>query len=102
MTAPYYKPLIAFPKTWTKGTNGQQNAEVMMITLKDSADLEKYRGKLAGKIILLDRTDTLKQSFTADAKRYTDEDLDKMAKAQPQQSQQQMDTAQRPALENNF
>ena len=22
MTAPYYKPMIAYPKTWTKGTKG--------------------------------------------------------------------------------
>src|SRR5688572_32847462 len=26
MTAPYYKPIIAFPKTWTKGTGGLRNA----------------------------------------------------------------------------
>ena len=96
MTAPYYKSFIAFPKTWTKGTNGLQNAEVILVTLKDSTDLLKYQGKLSGKIIIIDRTDTLKQSFNADARRYNEEDLDKMAKAQPQQprpQQQQPDTA---------
>jgi carboxypeptidase Q len=105
MTAPYYKPIIAFPKSWTKGTNGLQTAEIIIVTLKDSTDLEKYRGKLAGKIIMLDRTDTLKQSFTADAKRYTDEELDKMAKAEPQQPrgpQQPMDTAQRRRQREQF
>jgi hypothetical protein len=102
MTAPYYKPLIVFPKSWTKGTNGLQNGEIILVSLKDSTDLEKYRGKLAGKIILLDRTDTLKQSFTADAHRYTDEELDKMAKAQPPQSQQQTDTAQRRRFREQF
>ncbi|HEV8285227.1 MAG TPA: M20/M25/M40 family metallo-hydrolase [Chitinophagaceae bacterium] len=96
MTIPYYKPLIAFPKSWTKGTNGLKNGEIILVNLKDSTDLEKYRGKLAGKIILLDRTDTLKQSFTPDAHRFTDEELDKMAKAQPQQPRQfqNTDTAQ--------
>jgi hypothetical protein len=79
MTAPYYKPLIAYPKSWTKGTNGPQSAEILIVTLKDSTDLEKYRGKLAGKIIMLDRNDTLKLGYTADAKRHTDEDLAKMA-----------------------
>jgi carboxypeptidase Q len=102
MTAPYYKPLIAFPKSWTQGTNGLKNGEIILVNLKDSTDLEKYRGKLAGKIILIDRTDTLKQSFTSDAHRYTDEELDKMAKAQPQQSQQQMDTAQRRRFREQF
>src|SRR5262245_32181324 len=28
MTAPYYKPFIAFPKSWTKGTNGLQSGEI--------------------------------------------------------------------------
>jgi carboxypeptidase Q len=95
MTAPYYKPFIAFPKSWTKGTNGLETADVILITAKDSADLEKYRGKLSGKILLLDRTDTLKQSFTADAHRYSEEDLQKMSAATMQAPRQQTtDTAQ--------
>ncbi|MBL7744040.1 MAG: M20/M25/M40 family metallo-hydrolase [Chitinophagaceae bacterium] len=88
MSAPYYRPLIAFPKTWTKGTNGLQNVEVMLITAKDSVELEQYRGKLKGKILIMNRTDTLKQSFKADASRYTDEELQKMAEAKPQQPRQ--------------
>lgn len=97
MTAPYYKPMIAYPKTWTKGTKGLQNAEVALVEAKDSVELEKYKGKLKGKVIILYRTDTLKQTFTADARRYTDEDLEKMANAKPQQPRgqnQPADTAQ--------
>ncbi|HYM95005.1 MAG TPA: M20/M25/M40 family metallo-hydrolase, partial [Chitinophagaceae bacterium] len=92
MTAPYYRPLIAYPKAWTKGTNGLQNAEVMLIEAKDSADLEQYKGKLAGKVLLLYRDDTLKQSYKADAERYTDEELEKMANAEPQQPRQRPDS----------
>jgi hypothetical protein len=105
MTAPYYRPLIAFPKTWTKGTNGLQTAQVMIVNAKDSAELEQYRGKLTGKVILLYRTDTLKQSFTADARRLTDEDLQKMANAvaqQPRQQQQTPDTAQQRRFREQF
>jgi hypothetical protein len=97
MSAPYYKPMIAYPKTWTKGTKGLQNAEVILIEAKDSAELEKYKGKLKNKVIVLYRNDTLKQTFTADAKRYTNEDLEKMADAKPQQPRAQnqpADTAQ--------
>ena len=83
MTAPYYRPFIAFPKAWCSGTNGLQNAEVIIITAKDSVELDSYKGKLRGKIILLPRTDTLKQSFNADATRRTDEDLQKMADWDP-------------------
>ena len=95
MVSPYYRPLIGFPKTWTKGTNGLQNAEVFVVNAKDSIELDQYHGKLNGKIVILYRTDTLKQSFTADARRRSDEDLDKMAAAGPTAPRSQTtDTAQ--------
>ena len=83
MSAPYYKSLIAVPKAWTSGTGGLQNAEVLVISAKDSTALEAYRGKLKGKILIMDRSDIYKQSFSADAKRYNEEDLQKMADAKP-------------------
>jgi carboxypeptidase Q len=81
MTAPYYRPLIGFPKTWTSGTKGPQHAELLLVKATDSASLEAYQGKMKGKLVLLYRTDTLKQSFKADASRRTDEDLEKLAAA---------------------
>jgi hypothetical protein len=83
MTAPYYRPLIGFPKTWTKGSDGLQHAEVVLVKATDSAGLDAYRGKLKGKLVLLYRNDTLKQSFVTDATRRTDEELEKMATAVP-------------------
>jgi hypothetical protein len=80
LTAPYYKPLIAFPKSWCGGTNGPKSASVLLISAKDSAGLDAYKGKLAGKILILDRDEVYKQSFKADADRYTDTQLDSMAK----------------------
>ncbi len=91
MTAPYYKPMIAYPKTWTKGTKGLKQAEIVLIEAKDSAELEKYRGRLKNKVVLLYRADTLNQSFTADAKRLTDEELGKIASAPMPQARQQGD-----------
>ena len=84
MTAPWYKSLEAYPKVWTGGTSGLQNAEVILITAKDSAGLDVYKGKLAGKILIMDRNDSYKLSFEPDAKRYTDEQLDSMANIKPQ------------------
>ena len=52
MTSPWYKSLEAYPKAWTGGTNGLKSAEVILITAKDSAGLDAYRGKLKGKIII--------------------------------------------------
>ena len=83
MTAPYYRPLIAFPKTWTSSTKGLKNAEVIIVDAKDSMELLSYKGKLKGKLILLPRTDTLKPTYTADASRRTEEELGKMAAFDP-------------------
>ncbi|PWT99556.1 MAG: peptidase M28 [Bacteroidetes bacterium] len=83
LTAPYYKPVIAFPKAWTAGTNGQQSAEIILIDVKDSTELSKYAGKLKGKIVILNRTDTLIPTYKADANRLTDDELQKMAEAKP-------------------
>ena len=80
ITAPYYKPLIAFPKAWCGGTDGEKSASVLLISASDSAGLDRYKGQLAGKIILLDVNQTYQQSFKPDASRYTDDQLDSMSK----------------------
>jgi len=85
MTVPYYKPIQAYPKAWCKGTKGLKNADIIVVALKDSSSLDEYRSKLKGKIIIIDKLDTYKQSFKPDAVRYTSEELDKMAKAEPPQ-----------------
>jgi carboxypeptidase Q len=101
MSAPYYRPLIAFPKAWTKGTNGLQTAGIILVEAKDSVSLDVYRGKLKGKVILVFRNDTLKQTFKADATRRTDEDLTKMQNAEPPVSRE-TDTAQRRRSREEF
>ena len=83
MTAPYYKPIIGFPKTWTSGTNGLQRAEVVVVNAKDTIELAAYRGKLKGKIVMMYRLDTLNATFRADATRFTDEQLNTMANNKP-------------------
>ncbi len=82
LTAPYYKPLLAWPKAWTAGTNGLKNATMLIVDAKDSIALMAYKGQLKGKIIILDADNTYKQSFKADAARHTDEALAAMEAAQ--------------------
>ncbi|MBL8203099.1 MAG: M20/M25/M40 family metallo-hydrolase [Blastocatellia bacterium] len=53
MTEPQVSPLIGYPKSWTPGTNGTINADVVYAPIQTEADFEKYRGKLKGKIVLL-------------------------------------------------
>ncbi len=52
MIEPQVQPLIGFPGSWTPGTNGTVTADVVRVQIDGEADFEKYRGKLAGKIVL--------------------------------------------------
>lgn len=86
MTAPYYAPMIAIPRAWTGSTPGNNiiSRNVVLIKAGDSAELyQKYSGKINNKIVMVYSNDTLRPSFKADANRFTDEELDKMANAKP-------------------
>ena len=52
MIEPQVQPLIAFPGSWTPGTKGTVAADVVRVQIDSEADFEKYRGQLAGKIVL--------------------------------------------------
>lgn len=78
MTAPYYQAVIGIPKAWTPGTNGLLKAEVVYVDISTEADLSKFEGKLKGKVVMLPTTIEAKTTFEADAKRFTDEQLEDM------------------------
>jgi hypothetical protein len=52
MIEPQVQPLIGFPASWTPGTNGTVTADVVRTQIDSEADFDRYRGKLAGKIVL--------------------------------------------------
>jgi len=83
LVAPYYRPLIAFPKAWCSGTNGLQKASLLIIDVKDSTGLPALKGTLKGKILLLAHADTLKPSYKPDATRLGDDELATMAEYKP-------------------
>jgi carboxypeptidase Q len=82
ITVPYYHAIIAIPKAWTPGTNGPIKGEVLIIKADTLPDLDKYKGKLAGKIVMMDAA-PLPENVVgkSDMSRYTDEQLAEMAKA---------------------
>ena len=84
-TAPFYRPIIGYPKAWTPGTNGPIKSEVVLIKADTVTDLDKYKGKLAGKIVVIESVmvQPLKNSYTPDVTRYTAEKLAEMAAAAP-------------------
>ena len=63
MTAPYYANFACNPVAWTGSTNGVVSGKVVLMDVTTENDLEKYKGKLAGKIVLIASTDTYTPSY---------------------------------------
>ena len=78
MTEPYYQAVIGIPKAWTPGTNGLMTAEVVYVNIESADDLVDYKGKLKGKVVMLPTTIEAKTTFEADARRWSDEQLEGM------------------------
>ncbi|QKJ32486.1 M20/M25/M40 family metallo-hydrolase [Mucilaginibacter mali] len=81
ITTPYYHAIIAVPKAWTASTNGLIKGDVVLVKADTTTDLDKYKGKLAGKIVIFDAASLPERAIRADMARYTDEQLAEMAKA---------------------
>lgn len=73
--SPWYRSLIAYPKTWTAGTQGLQHGEVLLISAKDSLGLDAYRGKLKGKVLIVDDLINFEPGYKPTPDRRTDEEL---------------------------
>ncbi len=80
MTAPYYCSFAANPKAWSGSTNGLVKGECVLVDVQKMEDLEQYKGKLAGKIVIMPATQTYQMSFEPLANRYTEEQLAEMTK----------------------
>ncbi len=91
---PEYAPLIGFPLAWSADTKGPLVAEPVLAELKitdrldakkTEEELQKYfqeqKGKLRGKIVLLEKPRDVTPVTTAPASRYSDADLAKEAQA---------------------
>ena len=74
-------PLIAYPKAWSPGTNGKVTGEVIYLDVKTEADLEKYKGKLKGAIILTSPMREVKAHFEPLGTRLTEKELLALADA---------------------
>ncbi len=86
MLAPRVAVLSALPKAWTPGTDGAVRGEAISAKLESDEDLEKFKGKLAGKVVFLEETrftrpgvDETQEEAKPEVRRNSPEELAKMA-----------------------
>jgi carboxypeptidase Q len=104
MVSPGFSPLIAYPKAWSPSTNGTVRGEAVFLDVKAAADLEKYKGKLRGKIVLFSAARHVDPLFEPQAQRQSDEELQRLASAPPPGDEKpfQFTPEQRAAEEMNY
>jgi hypothetical protein len=99
VSEPLSIPLIAYPKAWSPGTAGPLTAEVVYVDAKDEADLQRFRGKLKGAIVLTGKMREVKAHFEPLGTRRDEKDLLTLADApEPQAGGRRFNAEQRAAL----
>jgi carboxypeptidase Q len=78
IVSPDPEPLWMQAAPWSPATNGPVTGEVVYIELKDVKDLDQYKGKLAGKIVLLGAMRPTPDITEPLFHRYTTEELAEM------------------------
>ncbi len=75
MTAPSYMPILAYPRPWTGSTKGKITGSPVFAPISSKVDMDKYKGKLKGAIVLLSDPRPVHPNFQAPAKRLDDKDV---------------------------
>ena len=81
VSEPLSIPLIAYPKAWSPGTAGPFTSEVVYVDAKDEADLQRFKGKLKGAIVLTGKMREVKAHFEPIGTRRDEKDLLTLADA---------------------
>ena len=56
-----YWPIIAYPKAWSSSISG--TGEAVYLNIQSISDVEKYKGQLAGKFVLIDTIREIEEAF---------------------------------------
>ncbi|MEX0646656.1 MAG: M28 family peptidase [Balneolaceae bacterium] len=79
---PYsYFPVTAYPKAWSPGYDEPVKGEVVFLTIENVEDLEKYRGTLSNKFVMMDYPQDSEPQWDGIATRTSDERLLQLANA---------------------
>jgi hypothetical protein len=81
VTEPLTIPLIAYPKAWSPGLASPLTAEVVYVDARSEVDLEKFKGKLNGKIVLTAPMREVPAHFESQGTRLNEKDLLTLADA---------------------
>jgi hypothetical protein len=81
MKEPEFQPIIGFAQPWSPGTNGPVSGQAVMAVIAGPEDLEKFKGKLKGKIVLAAAPHASTLSEEPLSRRLTDEELESAAGA---------------------
>ena len=81
VSEPLNIPLIAYPKAWSPALAAPLTAEVVYVDAKDVADLQRFKGKLKGAIVLTGKVREVKARFEAMGTRRDEKDLLALADA---------------------
>ncbi len=71
-------PVLAYARAWTPGTGAAVTAGVVLAPMATDADLDKFRGKLKGKVVLLQAARPVAPLWEAPARRFTEKELSDM------------------------
>ena len=79
MISPDVAPLIAYAKAWTPGTNGVIVGKCVRVNILEKKDFDKYRGKLAGMIVVFGPEPDIKPVVEAPYERLSEKQLTDLA-----------------------
>ena len=75
MVAPDRAELLALPEAWTPGMSGPVRGKAVRVKVAAKEDLEKYKGKLGGKIVFFGELKDLRPHEKAESERYDEKKL---------------------------
>ncbi len=78
MVTPRTLPLTAIPIAWTPPTNGTLQSQVIVAPISKKAHFEKWRGKLAGKIVMISLPGTVDDITRPPFRRLEGEDFSRL------------------------
>src|SRR5687768_12408487 len=79
IVAPVQAPLVAVPKAWTPGTEGPVRGAALRVKIEKDADVDAFRGKLAGRILLVSEPREIKDLDKPLVDRFSSDELESLA-----------------------